>query len=235
MMHSTNLNPQEIQQFDAAAQDWWAPEGAFKSLHAINPWRLNFIAEQVDLQNQQVIDVGCGGGILAESMALCGANVTGIDMSAATLQIAKAHASEKNIAIDYIKTTVEEMAEQHAAQFDVVTCLEMLEHVPDPCSVIRACAKLVKPAGHLFFSTLNRTAKSYLFAIIGAEYVLKLLPRGLHHYDQFIKPSELATMARAADLEICKTIGIGYNPITKLYKLTKNIDVNYLVYAKRIN
>jgi 2-polyprenyl-6-hydroxyphenyl methylase/3-demethylubiquinone-9 3-methyltransferase len=230
-----NVNPQEIEQFDAASQDWWAPEGAFKSLHQINPLRLSFITQQVDLQNQRVIDVGCGGGILTESMALCGAKATGIDMSGLAIEVAQQHADEKKISVAYQKTTVEEMAEKHAAEFDVVTCMELLEHVPDPVSVIQACATLVKPQGHLFFSTLNRNAKSYLFAILAAEYVLKLLPRGLHHYDQFIKPSELAAWARSAGLDVSQMSGIGYNPLTKVYRLTQNTAVNYLMYCKKVH
>lgn len=232
-MKHQNVNPQEIQTFESAAQDWWALDGAFKSLHAINPLRLGFITQQVDLQNQQVIDVGCGGGILAESMANCGAKVTGIDMSTSAIEIATQHAAEKNQAIHYVKTTAEKMAKQHPMQFDVVTCMELLEHVPDPISIIKACAQLVKPEGHVFFSTLNRNFKSYLFAILGAEYILKLLPRGLHHYDQFIRPSELANWARDANLEVLKMMGIGYNPLTKQYSLVQNTDVNYLVYGRR--
>lgn len=255
-MHN-NVNPQEIENFDAASEDWWAPEGAFKTLHQINPLRLSFITQQIDLQNQRVIDVGCGGGILSESMALCGADVTGIDMSGAAIEVATQHANEENPPdaqksphplllkgelketfskggmLNYQQITAEEMAEEHAAQFDVVTCMELLEHVPDPVSVIRACAQLVKPKGHLFFSTLNRNPKSYLFAILGAEYILKLVPRGLHHYDQFIKPSELAAWGRSNGLEVCKTAGIGYNPLSKVYSLTQNTDVNYLMYFRR--
>lgn len=233
-MTSPNINPQEIQTFESNAQDWWALDGAFKSLHAINPLRLAFITQQIDLEKQRVIDVGCGGGILAESMADCGADVTGIDMSDAAIEIATQHAVEKNKTIRYTKTTAEEMAQQYAAQFDVVTCMELLEHVPDPASVIKACAQLAKPNGHVFFSTLNRNLKSYLFAIVGAEYILKLLPRGLHHYDQFIRPSELAAWARDADLDILKMIGIGYNPLTKQYSLTQNTDVNYLVCGRKL-
>lgn len=232
-MTKPNINPQEIETFENAAQDWWAPNGAFKSLHAINPLRLSFITQQVDLQNQQVIDVGCGGGILAESMAACGADVTGIDMSMAAIEIATQHAAEKNKKLQYVKTTAEEMAELHPAKFDVVTCMELLEHVPDPSSIIKACAQLVKPQGHVFFSTLNRNVKSYLFAILGAEYILKLLPRGLHHYDQFIRPSELAAWARDSNIEVLKMMGIGYNPLTKQYSLTQNTDVNYLVYGRK--
>lgn len=232
-MPTHNVNPQEIQNFETNSQDWWTPQGVFKSLHDINPLRLAFITQQVDLQNLQVIDVGCGGGILAESMAHCGAVVTGIDMSASSIAIAQAHAAEKYPSIRYIQTTAEIIAEQHPQQFDVVTCMELLEHVPDPASVIKACVQLVKPDGHVFFSTLNRNLKSYLFAIIGAEYILKLLPRGLHHYEKFIRPSELAAWARSADLEVLKMMGIGYNPLTKAYSLTHNTDVNYLVYTKK--
>lgn len=230
---SINVNPEEIAQFDIIAEDWWEPAGAFASLHAINPLRLSFIAQQVDLQGQSVLDIGCGGGILSERMALCGAHVTGIDMSEAAINTAQAHAAEKNIPLIYQKVTAEEMAITHAGKFDVVTCMELLEHVPDPAALVKACAQLVKPEGHVFFSTLNRNLKSYLFAIVGAEYILKLLPRGLHHYDQFIKPSELAMLARGAQLEIGKMEGIGYNPLTKIYRITKNTDVSYMLGCKK--
>lgn len=231
-MTSLNINPQEIHTFDAAAQDWWNPQGAFKTLHDINPLRLAFIAKHVDLQQKKVVDVGCGGGILTESMAMCGADVMGIDMSPATLVLAQQHAESQDLVIQYSQTTVEELAEQYPQQFDVVTCMEMLEHVPDPGSVIAACARLTAPNGYVFFSTVNRNFKSYAFAVLGAEYIFKLLPRGLHHYDKFIRPAELANWARIAKLQVCDIAGMDYNPLTKHCRLSQDPSVNYLMCCK---
>ena len=226
----SNIDPSEISKFDAIASRWWAPEGEFKPLHDLNPLRLKFITDRVDLDGKKVLDVGCGGGILTESLAQKGAIVTGIDASKNALDVARAHALGATHAspIDYKEILVETLAEQQPHSFDVVTCLEMLEHVPDPSSVIRACSQLVKPGGYLFFSTINRTAKAYLFAIIGAEYVLKLLPKGVHDYAKFIRPSELDIWARAAGLELKEFAGISYNLLSKQYALTTSVDVNYL-------
>lgn len=228
-MISSNINPQELQTFEAMAEDWWSPDGPFKTLHDINPLRLAFITQQVDLQQKKVIDVGCGGGILTESMVGCGAIVTGIDMSAATLSVARQHAVDAGITVQYLENTVEDMAERYPHQFDVVTCMELLEHVPDPASVVRACTALVAPGGQVFFSTLNRNLKAYFQAILAAEYVFKLLPRGLHHYEQFIRPSELARWARGAGLAVRQITGLTYHPLTKRYQLSQNTDVNYLM------
>jgi 2-polyprenyl-6-hydroxyphenyl methylase / 3-demethylubiquinone-9 3-methyltransferase len=231
-MTSLNTDPKELNTFDNAAQDWWNPAGAFKTLHDINPLRLQFITEATVLAGKNVLDVGCGGGILAEALARQNARVTGIDMSAKSLSIARNHAALENLTIDYLQTTVEEFAQSHPGEFDVITCLELLEHVPDPVSVVQACAQLVKPGGELFFSTLNRNLKSYLLAIVGAEYVLKLLPKGLHAYEKFIRPSELASWLRACDLELLQLAGIAYNPISRHYQLSTKTDVNYLVHCR---
>jgi 2-polyprenyl-6-hydroxyphenyl methylase/3-demethylubiquinone-9 3-methyltransferase len=233
-MTKLNLSHDEIKTFDAVAEDWWSLDGAFKTLHAINPLRMAFITQQVDLRGKKVLDVGCGGGILTEALAKAAAQVTGIDMSSGAIAAAKQHAEQQGLAIDYQQVTVEQLAEQSPASFDVVTCMEMLEHVPDPASIIKACAQLVKPDGHVFFSTLNRNAKSYLFAIIGAEYLLKLVPKGLHHYSQFIRPAELAAWSRHAGLEVKKLAGIGYHPLKQQYSLTTNTDVNYLAYCQKV-
>jgi len=232
-MSTPNIHPQEIENFESLAQDWWIREGTFKTLHDINPLRLGFITQQVDLLDKTILDVGCGGGILTESLANHSAQVTGIDASKMAISAAQEHVAEHNKSIVYIETTVEEMAKKQPQQFDVVVCMELLEHVPDPLSVVQSCADLLKPRGHVFFSTLNRNLKSYLFAILGAEYVLKLLPRGLHHYDQFIRPAELASWMRQADLDLIKMSGISYNPFKQQYHLTDNVGVNYLVYGRK--
>ena len=228
-----NLDPDEISKFEAMAQKWWDPNSEFKPLHAINPLRLGYIAERAPLEGSNVLDIGCGGGLLTEAMAKEGARVTGIDMGEMPLQIAKLHLHESNLDIRYERSTAEDYALQHAGQFDVVTCLEMLEHVPDPSSVINACHTLLKPGGQLFLSTINRNPKSYLFAIIGAEYVLQLLPRGTHDFDKFIKPSELASAIRAESLDLKDICGMTYNPITQVYKLGRDTDVNYLMHAEK--
>lgn len=233
MSHSPNVDLQEIAKFEAQAQLWWDKNSEFRPLHEINPLRLNWIDEHcAGLSGKKVLDVGCGGGILAESMARRGADVLGIDMGAEPLQVARLHAEQENVHnVTYQQILVEELAETHAGQFDVVTCMEMLEHVPDPASVIRACQKLVKPNGHVFFSTINRNAKSYLFMIIGAEYVLRLLAKGTHDYKKFIKPSELAHDIRNAGLSLQDMIGLHYNPIIREYSLGDGVDVNYMVHT----
>ena len=233
MSATDNLDPDEISKFEAMAQKWWDPNSEFKPLHAINPLRLGYIAERAPLEGSNVLDIGCGGGLLTEAMAKEGARVTGIDMGEMPLQIAKLHLHESNLDIRYERSTAEDYALQHAGQFDVVTCLEMLEHVPDPSSVIKACHTLLKPGGQLFLSTINRNPKSYLFAIIGAEYVLQLLPRGTHDFDKFIKPSELASAIRAESLDLKDICGMTYNPITQVYKLGRDNDVNYLMHAEK--
>jgi 2-polyprenyl-6-hydroxyphenyl methylase/3-demethylubiquinone-9 3-methyltransferase len=225
----SNVDPLEIEKFSQLAHKWWDPHSEFKPLHDINPLRLGYIDKHATLNGKTVLDVGCGGGILSEGMASLGAQVTGIDLSDKALQVAKLHLLESSRQVDYRKVAVEALAEEKPAHYDVVTCMEMLEHVPDPASVIAACAKLVKPGGWVFFSTLNRNPKSYLFAIIGAEYVLNLLPKGTHDYAKFIKPSELAQSCRNAGLNLIDLTGMSYNPITKAYWLGKDTDVNYMV------
>ncbi len=226
----SNVDFDEVNKFAALASRWWDKNSEFKPLHDINPLRLNYIKEHSggSLKGKSILDVGCGGGILSESMAAEGAVVTGIDMAEAGLEVAKLHLLESGLNVDYQKIPVEEYAEQHAGKFDVVTCLEMLEHVPDPSSIIKACAALVKPDGQVFFSTINRNPKSYLFAIVGAEYILKLLPQGTHDWDKFIQPAEMDEWARQANLSLKSMIGMTYNPFTKVYKLEDDVSVNYL-------
>ncbi|MDJ0919307.1 MAG: bifunctional 2-polyprenyl-6-hydroxyphenol methylase/3-demethylubiquinol 3-O-methyltransferase UbiG [Woeseiaceae bacterium] len=231
--NADNTDAAELAKFNALASRWWDPQGEFKPLHQINPLRLNWIREHAELDGKRVIDVGCGGGILSESMAQAGAEVTGIDKAGAALTVAKLHKMESGVDVDYVETTAEEIAAEQPESFDVVTCLEMLEHVPDPMSVIRACRDLVKPGGHVFFSTINRNPKSFLFAIVGAEYVLRLLPSGTHEYRKFIKPSELDVWARDAHLDLRNTTGMHYNPLTDNYWLAPNMDVNYLMHYQR--
>ena len=230
-----NVDNLEISKFEALASRWWDPESEFKPLHDINPLRVNYISQKINLAEKQVLDIGCGGGILAEAMAHHGAKVTAIDKAEASLAVAKLHLLESKLNISYIDSTAESFAADKPEQFDVVTCLEMLEHVPDPASVVAACRRMVKPGGLVFFSTINRNPKSYLFAIVGAEYILNLLPRGTHDYAKLIKPSELAAWARESDLELQDQIGMGYNLFTKRYLLQQNLDVNYLAcYQKPI-
>ncbi len=229
----SNVDPVEIEKFSQLAHKWWDPHSEFKPLHDINPLRLNYINRHVPLTGKAVLDVGCGGGILSEGMAGLGAHVTGIDLSDKALQVARLHLLESNRQVDYRKIAVETLATEQPEQYDVVTCLEMLEHVPDPDSVIAACASLVKPGGWVFFSTLNRNPKSYLFAIIGAEYVLNMLPRGTHDYAKFLKPSELAQACRNAHLNVMDLIGMSYNPISKAYSLGKDTDVNYMIACRK--
>jgi 2-polyprenyl-6-hydroxyphenyl methylase/3-demethylubiquinone-9 3-methyltransferase len=226
---SLNVDPAELEKFAALAHRWWDKNSEFKPLHAINPLRLNFIDEAVGLNGKRVLDVGCGGGILSESMAERGADVMAIDLGEKALKVAKLHQLESGSKVDYQLIAVEALASQQPASFDVVTCMEMLEHVPDPAAIIDACAKLVKPGGSVFFSTINRNPKAYLFAVIGAEYVLNMLPKGTHEYEKFIKPSELSAWARSSDLTVNELKGMSYNPLTQHYSLGSDISVNYLV------
>ena len=228
-----NADPAELEKFGDLAHRWWDPNSEFKPLHDINPLRLDWIDSHVGLAGKRILDVGCGGGLLSEGMALRGADVTGIDLSDKPLAIAKLHLLESGQKVDYRKISVETLAAEMPDTFDAVTCLEMLEHVPNPSSVIASCARLVKPGGQIFFSTLNRNPKSYLFAVIGAEYVLKMLPKGTHDYAKFIKPSELARWSKMAQLEPAELIGMSYNPITKQYSLGKDTSVNYLMRLTR--
>jgi 2-polyprenyl-6-hydroxyphenyl methylase/3-demethylubiquinone-9 3-methyltransferase len=230
---SSNADPAELRKFSELAHRWWDATSEFKPLHDINPLRLGWIDERSRLAGKRVLDVGCGGGILSESMAALGARVSGIDLSEKALGVARLHLLESGLEVDYDLVAAEDYAERHAGEFDVVTCLEMLEHVPDPASTIAACARLVRPGGDVYFSTLNRNPKSYLFAIIGAEYVLRLLPRGTHEYARFIKPSELSRSCRDAGLDVVELTGMSYNPFTKTYSLGSDTDVNYLVHARR--
>ena len=225
----TNADPVEVEKFSQLAHKWWDPHSEFKPLHDINPLRLGYIDRHAGLAGKTVLDVGCGGGILSESMAGLNANVSGIDLSDKALQVAKLHLLESGRQVNYRKIAVEELAAEHPGHYDVVTCMEMLEHVPDPSSVVASCVKLVKPGGWVFLSTINRNPKSYLFAVIGAEYILNLLPRGTHDYDKFIKPSELAQSCRDAGLNIENITGMSYNPLTKAYSLGKDTDVNYMI------
>jgi len=229
--HATNVDPQEIAKFEELAERWWDPNSEFRPLHQINPLRLNYIDERVNLPGKTVIDIGCGGGLVSEGMARRGATVTGIDLGEAPLSVARLHAEKEGMQVEYLKIPAEQIAAERAGQYDAVTCLEMLEHVPDPASVIAACAQLLKPGGKVFFSTINRNPKSFLFAIVGAEYVLRLLPRGTHEYKKFIRPSELAGWCRDAGLQVVDTTGMTYNPLTEVYRLGRDVDVNYLMYA----
>ncbi|TFH86136.1 bifunctional 2-polyprenyl-6-hydroxyphenol methylase/3-demethylubiquinol 3-O-methyltransferase UbiG [Billgrantia azerbaijanica] len=233
-LHHPNVDPSEVAKFESLASRWWDPDSEFKPLHDINPLRLDFIDARCGLAGRQVIDVGCGGGLLAEAMAHRGARVTGIDMGEAPLGVARLHAQESGVSVDYRQASAETMAAEQPGEFDVVTCLEMLEHVPDPGSVIRACATLVKPGGHVFFSTLNRNPKAYALAVLGAEYLLRMLPRGTHDYAKFIRPSELAGWCREAGIEVREQSGLVYNPLTRQYRLSAHdVSVNYLMHCRR--
>ncbi len=230
-MNNANADPLELEKFSELAHRWWDPQSEFKPLHEINPLRLDYIDGIVKLQQKQILDVGCGGGILAESMATRGAIVTGIDLADKPLKVAELHLLESGREVTYRKIAAEDLARERPASFDAVTCMEMLEHVPDPAATVAACAALVKPGGHVFFSTINRNPKAYLFAVIGAEYALRLLPRGTHEYARFIKPSELAAMCRHAQLSIGNLTGMTYNPFTQRYALGADASVNYILHA----
>ncbi len=229
----SNVDELEIDKFSQLAHKWWDKDSEFKPLHEINPLRLDYIDDFAGIKDLKVLDVGCGGGILAESMALRGAQVTGIDLAKKSLKVAQLHSLESGVAVEYRCIAVEELADEAPGSFDVVTCMEMLEHVPDPESVVRSCARLVNPGGWVFFSTLNRNAKAYLLAVVGAEYVLNMLPRGTHEYARFLKPSELSRMARNAGLEIGNVSGMSYNPLTRIYALGDDTQVNYLMATRR--
>lgn len=230
---TANVDQGEIAKFDAAAARWWDPEGEFKPLHDLNPLRLDYIDRRAGIAGKRVVDVGCGGGLLSEGMSHRGAEVLGIDLAGGALEVARLHALETGARLEYRQITVEALAEEMPGQFDLVTCLEMLEHVPDPASVLRACARLVKPGGDVVVSTLNRNPRSYLMAIVGAEYLLRLLPKGTHDYRYFIRPSELAQWAREAGLALQDLAGISYNPLTRGYALSADVGVNYLAHFKR--
>ncbi len=231
---NNNVDQQEIAKFEALAFRWWDTESEFKPLHNINPLRLDFIDKHANLTGKKVLDIGCGGGILSESMAKRGAKVKGIDLGEAPLTVAKIHAKEVNLEIEYQAIAAEDIAQQEPSSYDIVTCMEMLEHVPDPAAIVTACAALVKPNGHVFFSTINRNPKSFLFAIVGAEYVLNLLPKGTHHYEKLIRPSELDRWIRQASLQTNEIVGMNYNPLHKTYKLSSDTSVNYIVHSKNI-
>jgi len=228
---AVNADPDELAKFSALAHRWWDPQSEFRPLHEINPLRLAWIDEQAPLAGKRVLDVGCGGGILAEAMARRGAHVKGIDLSDRALKVAELHLLESRLDVAYEKVAAETLAEREPGRYEVVTCMELLEHVPDPASTVRACASLAAPGAHLFFATINRNPKSYLLAIVGAEYVLRLLPRGTHNYAKFVKPSELSQSCRAIGLEVRNLIGMTYNPLTRIYSLGRDTDVNYIVHA----
>ncbi|WP_354682915.1 bifunctional 2-polyprenyl-6-hydroxyphenol methylase/3-demethylubiquinol 3-O-methyltransferase UbiG [Cupriavidus necator] len=229
-----NADPKEIDKFSELAHRWWDPQSEFKPLHELNPLRLGWIDGIAGLAGKRVVDVGCGGGILSESMARLGAHVRGIDLSTKALKVADLHSLESGVIVHYEEIAAEALAAREPASVDVVTCMEMLEHVPDPASIVRACATLVKPGGHVFISTINRNLKAYLLAIVGAEYVLNMLPRGTHDYDKFIAPSELARFSREAGLDLMEMRGITYNPLSQVYSLSRDTDVNYLMAFRRV-
>lgn len=233
-MPDINVDPQEIRKFSSIASEWWDENGPFKTLHDINGVRLSFIQDRIECEGLAILDIGCGGGLVTEALAKLKASVIGIDMDAQAIQIAKAHQEESKLTLTYQQSTAEAMAEEHPEAYDVVSCLEMLEHVPDPTAIIAATAKLVKPGGHIFFSTINRHPKAYLMAIAGAEYLLRLLPKGTHDYTKFIRPSELDAAARVAGLQLESTAGIQYNPFSRKAKLTSSLDVNYIAYYRKL-
>ena len=228
-----NVDPLELEKFSQLAHRWWDPESEFKPLHEINPLRLNYIDSIADLSGKTVLDVGCGGGILSEAMTARGARVTGIDLADKPLKVARLHLLESGLEVEYVKIAAEALAATSETRYDVVTCMEMLEHVPDPAATVRACSELVKPGGFVFFATLNRNPKSYAFAILGAEYILKLLPRGTHEYARFLRPSELSRHCREAGLAVADLTGMTYNPLTKVYAVGRDVDVNYIVGCRR--
>ena len=228
-----NIAPSEKEKFNKIAEEWWDPNGKFAPLHIINPLRSNYVSEKVDLKNKNVIDVACGGGLLVEALHNFGANVTGIDISDVAINTAQIHAKKTNCDVTYINGEAEELLPEKKEAFDVVTCLEAIEHVPDPQQLVKTCSDLCKPGGTIVFSTINRNPKSFLFAIIGAEYILNLLPKGTHEFKKFIKPSELSNMMRNSNLEVKEIIGMSYNPLTKKYWLGKDVDVNYLIHAEK--
>ncbi len=228
-----NADPQELNKFGDLAHRWWDPNSEFKPLHDINPLRLGWIDRNCGLKGRKIIDVGCGGGLLSEGMAALGAEVTGIDLGEKALGVAKLHLLESGLKVDYRHIAAEDMAKHEPASFDVVTCLEMLEHVPDPASIVRACAQMVKPGGTVFFSTISRNPKAYLFAVIGAEYILNMLPRGTHDYARFLRPAELARLCREAGLSVAEVVGMSYNPLVRTYSLGSDTSVNYLIRARR--
>jgi 2-polyprenyl-6-hydroxyphenyl methylase/3-demethylubiquinone-9 3-methyltransferase len=233
MTATANADPEELAKFERLAARWWDPHGEFKPLHDLNPLRLEFINDRAGLKGKRVLDVGCGGGILAEGMAALGAEVTGIDLAEAPLEVARRHLKESGLHVHYRRIAAEALAREMPAAFDVVTCLEMLEHVPNPASIVAACAALVRPGGQVFFSTINRHPKAFLFAIVGAEYILGLLPRGTHEYMKFIRPAELAAMARRAGLNLKELTGIHYNPLTRRFRLGPGVEVNYLAWCEK--
>lgn len=233
MVEQQNVDAEELRKFDELARRWWDPKGEFRTLHDINPLRLGYITQRVPLAGKRVLDLGCGGGLLTEAMAKEGAQVIGVDAAEGPLAVARLHRHESGVQVDYQQTTAEDLAAKADMEaFDVITCLEMLEHVPSPGSVIRACASMLKPDGYLFLSTINRNPKSYLFAILGAEYLLKLLPRGTHDYERLIKPSEMAGWCRQAGLRMADLTGMTYNPVTRTYRLGRDLSVNYLALAR---
>ena len=233
MSQPSNVDPREVDKFDRVAQMWWDPDGKMGMLHAINPLRSRFVFDHADVRGARVVDVGCGGGILTETLAAAGASVVGMDQSELTLAVARRHAARSGLAIDYRLQTVEQLAAREAGTFDVVTCLEMLEHVPDPAAVVAACARLLKPGGHAIFSTINRTAKAWLFAIVVGEYVLRILPRGTHEYARLIQPAELAQWTRQAGLDAVEFKGLGYQPLTRRYSLSEDTSVNYMLACRK--
>ena len=228
-----NIDPSEKEKFNQIAEEWWDPNGKFAPLHVINPLRSNFVSEKVNLKNKDVIDVACGGGLLVEALNKFGANVTGIDISDVAINTAQIHAEKNNCDVTYIHGEAEDLLPEKKEQFDVVTCLEAIEHVPDPQQLVKTCSELCKPGGTIVFSTINRNPKSFLFAIIGAEYILNLLPKGTHEFKKFLKPSELSNMMRNSNLEVKEIIGMSYNPLTKKYWLGKDVDVNYMIHAEK--
>jgi len=229
----SNVDQEELAKFEALAYRWWDKESEFKPLHDINPLRLNYIDQHASLAGKKVLDIGCGGGILSESMAKKGATVKGIDLGEAPLSVAKIHAKEEDVEIQYQSISAEDIAAKEPQAYDIVTCMEMLEHVPDPAAIVQACSDLVKPNGHVFFSTINRNPKSFLFAIVGAEYILNLLPKGTHHYEKLIRPSELDQWIRHTELNTNDIIGMSYNPLLKTYKLSSDTSVNYIVHSHK--